>query len=41
MIKFKSNQNTIKTKLYNEITIFENHENAKNFEKLMKKYNSL
>ena len=40
-VNFKSNRNTIKTKLYDEITIFNNYKNAKNFEKLMKKYDSL
>ena len=40
-VDFKSNQYTIEIKLYNDVTMFNDHENAKNFEKLIKKYDSL
>ena len=36
-VEFKSNRNIIETKLYNGVTIFENYENAENFDKLIKK----
>ena len=37
----KLNWSTIEIKLYNGVTMFDDHENAKNFEKLIKKYDSL
>ena len=40
-VELKPNRNIIEIKLYNEVTVFEDHENAENFEKLMKKYDSL
>ena len=38
---FKSNRNTIEIKFNNEITMFDDHENAKDFEIIINKYDSL
>ena len=37
----KPNRGTTETKLYNGVTVFGDHENAKDFEELVKKYDSL